>query len=312
MTPSETLANQRADRMRRIRRGAFILPSLFTVGNIFFGFFAIVLCLRHYAGNPVLMRPGTSKAMHFIGVAESHLELAAVFILIAAMLDLLDGRIARLTNTLSDFGAELDSLADVVSFGIAPGLLAFSYGLSSYDRGWVPAFLFLVCGAVRLARFNTQTHHGSPRFFVGLPIPAAALYVVSVVLAVPPVQTAESSFIRAAATTGIVVVLSFLMVSTIRYRSFKDIDFRSTRSSRMAVLFAAFVTVTVATDWRWVMLVGLTGYIVSGPVARMVPFDLDEVIGKPIARFLVSDNEDVETDDREEQCQEETTSDPSS
>src|SRR6186713_1946863 len=143
---------------RRFRRGAAILPSLFTIGNLFLGFWAMVRTIHgQYAE-------------------------AAPLIFWAILLDVLDGRIARMTGTTSEFGAELDSLADVVSFGVAPALLAYSWGFSTLPRvGWLVAFLFVVCGALRLARFNVQKSSVDGRYFVGLPIPAAAAPVAALV-----------------------------------------------------------------------------------------------------------------------------------
>src|SRR5258708_27312103 len=149
---------------RRFSRGAAILPSLFTTGNLFLGFWAIV---RTFHGQ----------------YAE-----AAPLIFWAILLDVLDGRIARMTGTTSEFGAELDSLADVVSFGVAPALLIYSWGFSSLPRvGWLVAFLFVVCGALRLARFNVQKTSVDGRYFVGLPIPAAAAPVAALVNASPAI-----------------------------------------------------------------------------------------------------------------------------
>ena len=149
-------------RARHFRRGVAILPSLFTTGNLFLGFWAIVKTL------------------------DGDFAQAAPLIGGAVVLDMLDGRIARLTGTQSAFGAELDSLADTVSFGVAPALLAYGWALHSVPRaGWPAAFLFLVCGVLRLARFNVQKHVVDSRFFVGLPIPAAAAQLAAVVLFTP-------------------------------------------------------------------------------------------------------------------------------
>src|ERR1700739_4935016 len=135
----------------RLSRGVSVLPTLFTVGNLFCGYLSIWCSIR-----------GT-------------FETAAYLVIVAAVLDALDGRIARMTNSASEFGEEYDSLADLVSFGVAPAVLAYSWGLADFPRpGFVASFLFVVCGSMRLARFNIQTKVADKRYFVGLPIPAAA------------------------------------------------------------------------------------------------------------------------------------------
>src|ERR1700716_1045799 len=203
-TSGEGQRAARASPRRRFRRGAAILPSLFTTGNLFLGFWAIVRTFRgQYAE-------------------------AAPLIFWAILLDVLDGRIARMTGTTSEFGAELDSLADVVSFGVAPALLAYSWGFASLPRvGWLVAFLFVACGALRLARFNVQKSSVDGRYFVGLPIPAAAAPVAALVN-VSPVPVDEKT--HAVVWLALLIVLSFLMVSTFRYTSFKKVDLKSRRS----------------------------------------------------------------------------------
>src|SRR5579872_2845206 len=149
-------------RRRRFRRGAYLLPSLFTLGNMFCGYQCIVYAMR------------------------GDFETAAPFIGFAIVLDMLDGRIARLTGTESDFGLQFDSLADVISFGVAPAVLSFSWGLQPLGRlGWAACFLFVAAGAMRLARFNIQTASSDKRYFVGMPIPAAAGVPAATVFAYP-------------------------------------------------------------------------------------------------------------------------------
>ena len=189
---------------RRFRRGASILPSLFTTGNLFLGFWAIIKTL------------------------DGRYAEAAPLVAGAIVLDLLDGRIARLTGTASEFGAQLDSLSDAISFGVAPALLAFRWALEGVPRvGWLAAFLFLMCGVLRLARFNVQRHVVDGRYFVGLPIPAAAGQIAALVYFFPETVEARAHGLL---VLGIVVALSFLMVSTLRYWSFKGIDLRRRRS----------------------------------------------------------------------------------
>jgi CDP-diacylglycerol--serine O-phosphatidyltransferase len=234
--PSAPIAYRR--RPGRFRRGAAILPSLFTTGNLFLGFWAVI------------------KTTH------GEYQQAAPMIAGAIVLDLLDGYIARLTGTTSEFGGELDSLADVISFGVAPALLAYSWAFGTIERvGWLAAFLFVVCGALRLARFNVQRNIVDSRYFVGLPIPAAAAQVAAWVIFIP-----EPLSSRAEAAAGVVLmtVWAFLMVSTFRYRSFKKLDLRS-RRSYITVLGIALLFLLVALEPRVVLLVLATGYWLSAP-----------------------------------------------
>jgi CDP-diacylglycerol--serine O-phosphatidyltransferase len=227
---------------RRFRRGAAILPSLFTTGNLFLGFWAIV---RTFHGQ----------------YAE-----AAPLIFWAILLDVLDGRIARMTGTTSEFGAELDSLADVVSFGVAPALLAYSWGFGTLPRvGWLVAFLFIVCGALRLARFNVQKSSVDGRYFVGLPIPAAAAPVAALVN-VSPLPVDERT--HAVVWLSLLIVLSFLMVSTFRYTSFKKVDLRS-RRSYVNVVGIALLLIVFNMHPEWCLLALATLFWLSGPLAYL-------------------------------------------
>jgi CDP-diacylglycerol--serine O-phosphatidyltransferase len=224
------------------RRGVSILPALFTLGNLMMGFRAIILTLQQNY---------------------SH---AAVYIGIAIIADLLDGRIARLTGTTSEFGGELDSLADVISFGVAPAVLLYRWGFEASlpRQGWVVAFVFVTCGTLRLARFNVQKHVVDSRYFVGLPIPAGAAQVAAVIYSVP---TPINDFATALIVLVAAVSLGLLMVSTIRYRSFKSFDLRSRRSYVTLVLLAA-VMVTIFTHSRPTLLLIATFYTVSGPLMQ--------------------------------------------
>ena len=229
---------------RRPRRAAYALPTLFTAGNIFLGFLAI---LRAIEGALL----GSSGQLG----SNPQFEVAAKAIGIAVVLDGLDGRIARLTNTVSDFGREMDSLADVITFGIAPGVLAYCWGvqfvtagglLRDHRAGYFIAFLFLLCGAARLARFNVQTNPvpknpGRPdrKYFVGLPIPAAAAMVAAVVYASDSVPL--EWWIVSALWLALLALLSFLMVSTWRYPSFKEISLTGPRSPLTVILFGALI-----------------------------------------------------------------------
>jgi CDP-diacylglycerol--serine O-phosphatidyltransferase len=231
------------ERSRHFRRGASILPSLFTTGNLFLGFWSIVKTL------------------------DGRFAEAAPLLGGAVILDMLDGRIARLTNTQSEFGAQLDSLADAVSFGVAPALLAYCWALEAIPRaGWPAAFLFLACGVLRLARFNVQRHVVDARFFVGLPIPAGAAQVGAIVFAFPDPPAERWT---ALLVLVLVVALAFLMVSTFRYRSFKGVDLRR-RRSYISVLGIALLFLLVATHPEGSLLALTSVYTVSGPLAWAV------------------------------------------
>ncbi len=226
-------------RRRRLQRGIYLLPSIFTMGNIFLGFWAIIRGLR----GDFLTAP---------------LAIAG-----AAVLDALDGRIARLTGTESEFGREFDSLADVITFGVAPALLAYRWGLDGFPRlGWLVPLFFVVCGATRLARFNVQTKVHDKRFFAGLPIPAAAGAVVSVLYFDPDRNWRTW---MAAGLLILMVLIALLMVSTIRYRSFKQVDLRRRRSYRIVVVPLVVIGLIL---WRphEALVVLAIGYALSGPL----------------------------------------------
>ena len=205
---------------RRFRRGVYLLPSLFTIGNMFCGYACIVYAMR------------------------GEFATAAPFIGFAMVLDMLDGRIARMTGTTSDFGIELDSLADVISFGMAPAILAFTWGLQPLGRfGWAVGFLFVAAAALRLARFNIQTGTQDKRYFVGMPSPAAAAVPAATVHAFPyGFQTAP----EALPVLAMVIVPALLMVSTLRFRSFKTVDLQVRRSYSVLVLVAVGVAAIAA------------------------------------------------------------------
>ena len=227
----------------RFKRGVAILPSLFTTANLFLGFWAII------------------RALH------GRFEEAAPLIGWAIVLDLMDGQIARLTGTTSEFGGELDSLCDVISFGVAPSLLAYLWAFQSLERlGWLVAFLFVVCGTLRLARFNVQRNVVDSRYFVGLPIPAAAAQVAAWVYFMPDPVTERA---HAAVALGLLATLAFLMVSTIRYRSFKKLDLRS-RRSYVTVVGIALGFLLVAYHPALVLLGAASAYWLSGPTFYLV------------------------------------------
>jgi len=222
-------------RRRGLRRGVSLLPSLFTVGNLFCGYACVVHAMR------------------------GELETAAPFIGIAIALDMLDGRIARLTGTTSAFGREFDSLADVVSFGMAPALLVFQWGLEPLGRlGWAAGFVFVSAGAIRLARFNIQAS-SDKRYFVGLPIPAAAAVPASTVYLYP---YGLHTYMSALPALALVLVPALLMVSTIRFRSFKTVDLEARRSYKVP-LAVAIGFFAIATYPRPALVVLAYAYLMS-------------------------------------------------
>jgi CDP-diacylglycerol--serine O-phosphatidyltransferase len=201
MTPSRTAPKEKRFRIRRrISMHIYVLPNLLTTGNMFCGFFAMIYAIH---GN---------------------FSWSAYAIVFAAVFDLLDGRVARLTHSTSQFGKEYDSLSDVISFGIAPSLLLFEWSLQPFGRlGWLAAFFFVACGALRLARFNVQHEVVEKAYFQGLPIPMAGGIVASAVLAFQDLGLEAYHSLWILAMT---FLLGFVMVSTFRYRSFKDIDLK--------------------------------------------------------------------------------------
>ena len=242
----------------RIQRSLSIVPSLFTIGNIFCGFYSIVATFR---GN---------------------WDYAAILIGIGYILDGLDGRIARLTQTTSDFGVQLDSIADVITFGVAPSILAFSWGFGAsegidgsvathvHQLGSLASFAFVVCGALRLARFNLQSRKppeaGSKRYFVGLPIPAAAGMIAAVVhFFKTPTLMVGSALLW----SFLILLLAFLMISTVRYYSFKEFDVKKARPS--LALFATAMLISLIYLFSEVMLLAMaTVYVSSGLIHNLV------------------------------------------
>jgi len=233
LTPLRRRSDQAS---KRVRRGAYLLPSMFTMGNMFCGYCCIVYAIR------------------------GEFATAAPFIGFAMVLDMLDGRVARLTNATSDFGIEFDSLADVVSFGMAPAIMAFLWGLQPLGRiGWAASFLFVAAAAVRLARFNIQSGSQDKRYFVGLPSPAAAAVPAATVFAYP---VGFQYPVHAIAVLAMVVVPAMLMVSTIRFRSFKTFDLQSRRSYPVLILFALGMALLAAQPEILVVVLAY-GYLAS-------------------------------------------------
>ena len=264
---------------RRPRRAAYALPTIFTAGNVYLGFYSL---LKVFEGSMAMITAAETAHLHF--------QAAALAIGLAFVLDGLDGRIARMTNTVSEFGREMDSLADVITFGIAPGVLAFSWGVFFVNQtvgppvdprvfqylrqaGYFCAFLFLICGALRLARFNIQKNpmpknpgRSDRKYFVGLPIPAGAALVASIVYAYGSTPLADWRW--AASWLALLALLAFLMVSTWRYPSFKDVHLTRPRSPVTIVLYAAAIYLI----WNFPQpaVFGMSvAYVLSGIVIRI-------------------------------------------
>lgn len=254
------------------RRGMYVLPSLFTAGNIAIGYYIIMQSIR-----------GSGLADPLNQVYFDH---AAVGVVLAILFDGLDGRIARMTNTASEFGRELDSLADVITFGVAPSLLAYLWGVRQVQMGEYPivhdrllhfgvvvCFLFLICGACRLARFNITTNPkprnpGRPdrKYFVGMPIPAGA-GVIAAVIHFESGSPVYSQWL-AIVWLGLVAFTGFLMVSNWRFWSGKEIDMGGRKPMRFLVII--LVVLAVMYEWhRYALMVLALGYLMSGVLARV-------------------------------------------
>lgn len=223
------------------KKGAYILPSLFTVANLFFGFSAILLAER------------------------GDYLFACLSVFVAAVMDMLDGRIARMTGTESEFGAELDSLVDVVSFGVAPAFIFYHWGFSSAGTdvflrrlGWAAAFVYVSCGALRLARFNIQKSVVDSRYFVGVPIPIAALFISSLILKFP--RGSESVLVSFVAAF-LVIFVAILMISKIKYNSFKKAKLKKKRPYSFLIVIIAFFAGLIVAPSSVLLLISI-GYLI--------------------------------------------------
>ena len=254
----------------RLRRGVYILPSLFTVGTLVCGYFALLSTLKGIQ----LLAAGLGA-----GMSASPFDEAAKAIGLAIVFDGLDGRIARLTNSTSAFGREFDSLADVITFGVAPALLAYAWGVRAVDdiygtkiihilrdAGWVITFAFVICGAARLARFNIDTVKptGDRRYFIGMPIPGAAGVVAAVVHWGKEPLT---YWLYGGAWLLLVLLLAFLMVSRVRYYSFKTLDLRR-RRPYFAIILIGLIVWAIWWFSEFVLLAIALTYLISGLLLR--------------------------------------------
>ncbi len=232
--------------MKRVplSRGVFLIPSLCTTASLFCGFYSII---RSIAGD----------YYH-----------AAVAIFLAAIFDMLDGRIARMTHSESDFGVEYDSLVDLVSFGLAPGILLYLWSLKGFGRiGWLAVFLYFACGALRLARYNVQIETVEKKKFQGLPIPSAALILASLFIFYQSGLGPE--VLKKPLSLALPFLLGPLMVSRIRYRSFKGMDLRS-RDAFYHLVVAVVVLFLIALNPEVMLFVSFFAYILSGPLEELI------------------------------------------
>ena len=228
------------DPKKPVPRGVYILPNLFTTASLFAGFFSVILAFK------------------------GQFDMAAWAILIGAAMDGLDGKVARLTGTASQFGIEYDSLADDVTFGVAPGMLAYAWQLQSFGRlGLAVAFLFCGCAALRLARFNVGVSTTSKRFFVGLPSPACACVMATFVLFMPYYPDFLNPVLPWL-TLVLSVVVPLLMVSRVRYFSFKEFDFIKAHPFQTMVVMLIILAMVFSLPRLFCFLI-LLGYVISGP-----------------------------------------------
>ncbi|MCD6038687.1 MAG: pssA [Gammaproteobacteria bacterium] len=225
-------------------RGIYLLPNLFTTAALFSGFYAVVAAMK------------------------GSFDIAAIAIFIAMVADTLDGRVARLTNTQTAFGAEYDSLSDMLAFGIAPALIVYSWSLSHLGKlGWMAAFLYTAGTGLRLARFNTQSHDMDKRYFQGLPCPAAAGMIVSGVWL--GYGCGVEGILIAIPMSVLTIMAAAFMVSTIRYHSFKQIDLKD-KVSFFILLVPVLVIATIAVDPPKMLFAIFFCYAISGPLLTLL------------------------------------------
>ena len=238
------------------RRGIYLLPNLLTTAGLFSGFFAIVSSMN------------------------GRFESAAVAIFVAMIFDGLDGRVARMTNTQSEFGAEYDSMADMVSFGVAPAIVAYNWGLTGLGKiGWLAAFIYVAAAALRLARFNTQIGVADNRYFQGLASPAAAALVAGLIwVGVEYDINGQDYGIIVAIITG---VAGLLMVSNFKYNSFKELNLHG-KVPFVALLIIMLIFVVVATEPALVLFIVFALYALAGPINTFRTVDklrIEDVVG---------------------------------
>lgn len=233
-------SDRKQARINKVKKGIFILPSLLTLTSIFLAFYGIVAAIK------------------------ANYVLSAALILAASFFDGIDGKVARLTKTTTRFGLELDSLADVISFGVAPAILMYMWALDPYDRiGWVSAFVFVACGALRLARFNVQSGTIDPKRFNGLPIPAAAAMMATTVLFFEKLELNPGDY--RLSLLILMFVISFFMVSSVKFHAFKDLTLVKEKPFSSTVAFVLMLAL-IATSPFVVPFLICAAYVISGPI----------------------------------------------
>jgi CDP-diacylglycerol---serine O-phosphatidyltransferase len=226
-------------------RGIYLLPNLFTTAALFAAFYAIIAAVKGL------------------------FDVAAVAIFIAMIADTLDGRVARMTNTQTAFGAEYDSLSDMVGFGVAPALIAYTWSLSNLGKlGWLAAFLYTAATALRLARFNTQAHDQDKQYFQGLPCPSAAAVIAGAVWMGYANQVDGNNLLVAIPLAVLIILIAGLMVSTIRFHSFKKIDLKGKIPFIMVIIVVLIIS-TIALDPPEILFSGFFLFAMSGPVITL-------------------------------------------
>ena len=257
---------RKRNNINKMKKGIFILPSLLTLTSIFFSFYGTIAAIK------------------------GEFVLAGALILGAGFFDAIDGKVARLTKTTSRFGLELDSLADVISFGVAPAILIYTWALEPYGQiGWVSAFVFVSCGALRLARFNVQSGSIDPKRFNGLPIPAAAVMLATTVLFFHKLNL-DPEDLRLPLLV-FVYVLSFLMVSGVKFHAFKDLTLVKEKPFSSTVGFVLILALIAVSPYVVPFLL-CAAYIISGPVLTVRLF----MLNKRQSQETTSDSLEAETE----------------
>ena len=275
----------RAAERRGLKKGLYVLPSAFTAANVAMGYFAVMGALR---GFQFLGAGGAQN----VEAATTHFDNAAVAISFAILFDALDGRIARMTKTTTEIGVQLDSISDVLTFGIAPAVLTYAWsygsvfadGTPQHKLGWFVSFMFLICGAFRLARFNVQATRPRPlqegtgkldkKSFVGLPIPAAAGLLAALIHFSPAplfVYGPRLSALYSGLVMLLVATLGALMISTLRYSSFKTVG-GTRRSARLAIILVAAAGMLLWQFSQQLLLALWTFYLLLGPAAKLTSY----------------------------------------
>ncbi|WP_338589633.1 CDP-diacylglycerol--serine O-phosphatidyltransferase [Shewanella khirikhana] len=264
---------QNIDKPTVKNRGIYLLPNLFTTAGLFSGFYAVIASMN------------------------GQFESAAIAVFVAMLCDGLDGRVARLTNTQSEFGAEYDSMADMVSFGMAPALIAYNWALSDLGKvGWLAAFIYCAGAALRLARFNTQVGVADKRWFQGLASPAAAAVIAGTVWLGNQyhIDAGSVSYLFAAVT----ICTGLLMVSNFRYHSFKEVDWRG-KVNFIVILLVVGVFVVISVEPALILCLGFYLYALSGPVIT-----IRSVRKLKVSHVVGDDEEDIDQETPQKSAQE--------